>query len=259
MNNSEINKIAPTLSAVKRENNFVVPENYFECLINNIEHQLLIRKQNVFDTPINYFDSLPDSLNQLILIEKKESLSIPHGYFELLEKKLSLTENRDKSKLFDTPKDYFESLPQIIQHKIYNEKESKKWFVPEINYRYAFATIAACIFLLSGITYFIRPSNNLLPVADLVTKKVNPKSNSVRIINLRDGIQVKVSEKTKNEIETHISEQLILNIDESLLIEELAVNTQQDLGVKNQNSNNEIKDFLIENNLDESLLIDAVN
>ena len=77
-NNNNINdnleddfkSIAPILSGIKKQNNFVVPENYFDELTNNIQDSINL----INETPV------------LSNTEKKNSFSTPDSYFENLHK-----------------------------------------------------------------------------------------------------------------------------------------------------------------------------
>ena len=80
LNDDELEKTAPGLSKLKKENPFVVPENYFESLAENIQQKInavpdleRMKKDNPFFVPPGYFDSLPSTVQQRIIDRKKQN------------------------------------------------------------------------------------------------------------------------------------------------------------------------------------------
>ncbi|MCX6292126.1 MAG: hypothetical protein NT126_10220 [Bacteroidetes bacterium] len=82
LSDDELEKLAPELSKIKKENPFRVPENYFDSLAGEIQHKISelpdlerMNKKNPFAVPEGYFDSLP-SLVQQRIIDAKNKKSI---------------------------------------------------------------------------------------------------------------------------------------------------------------------------------------
>jgi hypothetical protein len=231
MNNQELHTIAPTLMKMKRESCFVVPEHYFETLPTQVEYLLLLKKQEAF--------------------------IVPEGYFDMLPQRVAAQITETPKMVFDAPQDYFENLPQLIQQRIYEDEQSKKWFAWKPTYTYALATITACVVLFFGVKLFFN-DKQIKPIANVLKPTVNDTSNQVAVVNTNAGLQIKVSDNTQKQILQHIHESELQNIDEAILLEELA-NANEEPNIKTEKTNEQIQDFLIENNIDESILIDAVN
>jgi hypothetical protein len=258
MNNPELHKIAPTLMNMKREVCFVVPEHYFENLPTQVEYLLLLKKQEKYITPEHYFDKLPNAISNLNLQVKSGVFSVPEGYFDTLPMRV-MSQIIEKPKLvFDAPQGYFDELPQLVQQRIYEEEQSKKWFVWKPAYSYTLATISACFMLFLGVKLFFN-DKPIKQLANSKTKQVDTiTSNQVAVVNTKAGLQIKVSDDTQKKILQHINEGELQAIDETILLEELA-NASQEPNINQEKSDEQIQDFLIENNIDERILIDAVN
>lgn len=256
MNNSELNNNSQILSAMKKEDLFLIPNNYFEQLNKNVESKLFIQKSQNFSIPDGYFESFSQSINQLILNEKTEGFKVPDGYFESLNTNISIEKSLNTKIIFNEPEGYFDDLPRIVQHKIYQENVKKKpevyWSKPKL----ALAIITSCVVIFLGIKNL-----NFDAKKDSMASK-NYKSiatqNTISFVQSNDGIKMKVSENTRIEIEEHLNSTELESIDESTLIDEIA-SVEQFEDKKDVDSKNEIQDFLIENNIDEMLLMDAVN
>ena len=92
--NMDWEKDAPQLAAIKVENCFNVPVNYFENLSEQITNQIKLAEiadQNLgFKTPNGYFDSLEEQIFAKINLEEKlgnssanhQGFNIPENYFE---------------------------------------------------------------------------------------------------------------------------------------------------------------------------------
>jgi len=79
---NEMRKIAPRLSELKKENPFIVPDDYFDSLSRSIQQQVQslpdfekTAAKEHFKVPEGYFDSLPTIIQQRILDEKKKRIS----------------------------------------------------------------------------------------------------------------------------------------------------------------------------------------
>ncbi len=77
LSDDELEKLAPGLSKLKKENPFRVPDNYFDSLADNIQQKInalpdleRMNKENPFSVPEGYFNSLPTVIQQRIVTEK---------------------------------------------------------------------------------------------------------------------------------------------------------------------------------------------
>ena len=78
LNDDELKEQAPSLSGMKKENPFAVPDNYFDSLAENTMQKIQsipdlerMQKENPFHVPEGYFDSLPSDIQQRIYENKK--------------------------------------------------------------------------------------------------------------------------------------------------------------------------------------------
>lgn len=78
-NDDDLEKMAPGLSQVKKENPFKVPEDYFTGLPNSILQKIealpdleKLNKANPYQVPDDYFDSIPSAVQQRIIEEKNK-------------------------------------------------------------------------------------------------------------------------------------------------------------------------------------------
>lgn len=102
----EEHKDFPRLTQLKKENIFLVPENYFSQMERELElfdYPTLsrIEKKNVFLVPSNYFEALEvDELSRILgdsehiftklnALEKQNSFQVPGNYFEQTEKQIA--------------------------------------------------------------------------------------------------------------------------------------------------------------------------
>jgi hypothetical protein len=81
--NEELRKMAPRLSELKRENSFVVPDDYFDSLSRSVQQEIQslpdfekTATKNHFRVPEGYFDSLPTIIQQRIIDEKSKRVSL---------------------------------------------------------------------------------------------------------------------------------------------------------------------------------------
>jgi hypothetical protein len=211
-----------------------------------------IGKENGFVLPHHYFDTFPDKVNQLLLLEKtkEEGFVTPVDYFETLPERILQRTQLPKAADASAPNSYFEDLPQRIQARIYEEEKRKEWKILPAIPTWSYA-LAASICLLIGIGVWMKPQT--VQVAH-DTKK--PHNTPACLVKKKENIQVQVSTETKEVIQQHVEEQLIEQLDENLLLDEL--NNQSTPGELALESK-EINDYLLENNIDETLLEDAVH
>ncbi len=140
--------------------------------------------------------------------------------FEEINAEAPLLAGIPKYNPFDVPADYFDELPALIQNRCISSKPSVsiiEWLVLLIKPRFAIPVLATVLCAVAGI-------------------------------NFMD----KNAEMTKSGRTAEISiEERLNSIDESELIDELA-DDQADL--KQNNTNESIENYLIDNNIDESNL-----
>lgn len=86
---------APTLAAIRRDTPFSVPSGYFEALSESLKAQALLESvrfenEEEFKLPENYFEQLPGRIEDRIAVEKiqqlvpSEGYSVPDTYFSQL-------------------------------------------------------------------------------------------------------------------------------------------------------------------------------
>jgi len=255
---NELHKLAPTLMKIERKDCFVVPENYFETLPQNISVLLLQQKSiSTFSAPENYFETNLEKVNQLLLHTKYEAFETPQGYFETLPMRMAARIQPQEKLTLSAPEGYFDALPRMVQQRIYEENNKPKVIFWQPTYTYALSAIAACLILFFGVNNFLNDK-----IEQNIAVKIKPKNtitNQVTIQNNNNELNVKVASSTQKEIEKHFNENLINTIDESILIDELVYDNEPSETNYNSNANDEINNYLIENNIDETLLAEAVN
>jgi ABC-type dipeptide/oligopeptide/nickel transport system ATPase subunit len=122
----------PTLKQVNPVNAFVVPQNYFA----EMEEQVMaaIRLQGLklptasdgFSVPANYFDDLTQNINSRVAIEQAltgdNAFTVPENYFEDLtqniQSRIAVSEALSIENTFKVPDNYFEELSGNIQSRI---------------------------------------------------------------------------------------------------------------------------------------------
>ena len=95
MKAKKINKIAPILSNISKENGFKIPENYFESVEDGVfahisKNKLHNLNTTNFKTPANYFDSIEDKVITKLKSEllQNETTVLPDNYFDGIEDKV---------------------------------------------------------------------------------------------------------------------------------------------------------------------------
>ncbi len=81
LNDDESENPTPGFSNVNKKNPFIVPENYFDSLADNIQAKInalpdveKMSRENLFRVPEGHFDSLPSSVQQRIMDGKKKNM-----------------------------------------------------------------------------------------------------------------------------------------------------------------------------------------
>lgn len=207
-------------------------------------------RENHFVIPANYFEELPEKIYQLTLQNKSknEAFNIPEHYFIDFELRMLGKTQMPLLHEPNIPINYFDDLPQLVQERIRLTEQKKNWtLLPKIpQWSYA---LAASLALLIGI--LIKKGDQTKPLA---SQKNDNDSSQVCLIKRENKIEVKVTGQTQKQIEKHVTEQLIEHIDESVFIDELAY--EESIKTENDDTN-EINNYLIDNDVEESLIEDV--
>jgi hypothetical protein len=240
-----LEKYAPTLAKVRKENCFMVPDGYFDELpeaicIETITSQF--SRENPFTVPANYFNDLVIEVEASVFatgLVKENKFDVPANYFDELPQEITsgiIASSFPKENPFEVPSDYFEYLPSLIQDRIAAQTKKVKvltldWFTAKTQMLAVAASVV--IVCLIGINYWNKSSNTAVngPVASVT----------------------KPAERTLDE---HIE-----NVDESTLEEALA-----EEGTDNKQqpriqlaSNDHIVNYLIDNQIDVGTLVNELN
>jgi len=235
----DLEKYAPALSKISKNNCFIVPDSYFTELPEVIRMNAItmqFSKQNPFSVPDNYFNELSLNINALtatpVLSENK--FEIPENYFEELPKEIEtgiITSSFPKGNAFEVPAGYFNQLPTAINSKITSKPKDTKvlrldWFSKAQLLAVAASVVIVCTI---GFNYLHKSSNAVYD------NKVSSINNPI--------------EKTW--------EERIENLDESTLEE--ALSEEEESNTLEQSttqlaSNDYIVNYLVDNNIDISTL-----
>lgn len=237
-----LEKYAPTLAKVRKENCFTVPAGYFDELAEAIRIEVTasqFSKENPFSVPADYFNELALDVEATIAASQlvsENKFDVPANYFDELPKEIEagiIASSFPKENPFEVPTDYFDHLPSVIQDRISTQTKKVKvlsldWFTRTQVLAVAASVVIVC---LVGINYWNK-SNELIPdkaVASLV----------------------KPVEKTLDE---HIE-----NVDESTLEEALSEDGNSSSTNTQVASNDHIVDYLVDNHIDVSTLMNELN
>ncbi len=206
----------------EKHNFFLMPDDYFETLaekiITKIENQ-------------NEINLLSPTLSK---IKKLNNFRVPHQYFEKNKKNIQTEIEGEKMPFtiakisetgFKVPENYFELLPNRIREKI-PSSPFKIIYLPNYlkKYKYQILAVAAAIAALI-VYYYSSPDFGAF----------NKKAQFVSAEELTNSIYFQ-------------------DIEESTIIEELNEPSQNT--VKNQNI--EIEDYLLDNHIDETIIINEL-
>ena len=234
-----LEKYAPTLAKVRKENCFTVPEGYFDELPEAIRIETIasqFSKENPFDVPADYFEDMAIEIEASAFasgLAKENKFKIPANYFDELPQEIEtkiITASFPKENPFDVPADYFDHLPTLIQEKIAAQGHKVKVLTLDWFNKTQLIAIAASLVIVCtiGINYWNRSNN--------ITK--------TEIANT-----IKSPEKT---LEEHMQ-----TIDESTLEDALAEeNGESGTAKANEEvaSNEKIVNYLIDDNIDVATL-----
>ncbi|MEW6469255.1 MAG: hypothetical protein AB1458_10035 [Bacteroidota bacterium] len=132
-----LEKYAPALAGIRKENPFVVPEGYFDLLPSSIRLALLRKENGGFVVPDDYFEELPGIIrDRIFLAGLKQDPDVPEGYFDTLADKIQggiFISELPKENPFSVPENYFEELPGRIEARLALERIGKEnpFAVPE--------------------------------------------------------------------------------------------------------------------------------
>lgn len=95
----DLQKEAPNLTAISKENAFEIPEGYFENLneqiLNQVKIDELVENKNSFNVPTNYFEHLASQIQSEIYLDNlkpadtnNSGFNVPIDYFENAEKRI---------------------------------------------------------------------------------------------------------------------------------------------------------------------------
>lgn len=200
----DLQKYAPTLAKLSKENCFVAPDGYFEELPEVIRvAQIASRfdKQNPFDVPAGYFDELPVELVAGIFangLAEEMKAGVPANYFEELPKEIEtgiIASTFPKENPFALPDTYFDQLPAALQKKITApEKEVKVLNLDWFNKTQLLAVAASFLIVcLIGFNYWKKsiPTISKTQVASLSTqpeKTLEERMENVDESTLEDAL-----------------------------------------------------------------------
>ena len=225
----ELNQISPLIASIGNRNGFIVPERYFESLVDDLisrkdelnkdEYFLNYSKVHPFDVPENYFIDFKNSIvgaskNQLdveeeLNISKVSSFNIPENYFEKFNDTLSEKLESEKLKVelinienFSIPENYFESNPDKFLQAAKNAEENQTKVISIFSKSYfKFSAAAAVVAIIIGITFLFKSNssstiNNELTAQDIKCYLQN-HTEEVDDLQLTEKV-VKADEKKLN-------------------------------------------------------------
>lgn len=199
-----------------------------------------IKKENPFSVPANYFDTLPEMVMAAKAVENINiatlvNNNVPEGYFDSLPSFIqsqAILSDIKKENPFVVPANYFDYLPARIQEKVHAKKTSwidsilEKLFSP----RLAYALSITILLTAAGIYYFNQNEkiieNNValseLNKTELIetANDIIPDENFIIDELTAEGIDPSESENKTNsdEIENYLIEN---NVDINTLIKEM--------------------------------------
>ncbi len=138
--NMELEKEAPILAAISKENTFNTPDGYFSNLTEQILAQAnlneLIAEETSFNVPNNYFENLEQQIRSAVYLDElKEVDSKGHG--------------------FEIPANYFSESKKLIQNSISSPNSTKVLKLHFIRY-----AAAACILFTTTLGAYFNVKHN---------------------------------------------------------------------------------------------------
>lgn len=238
----DLEKYAPTLAKVKKENCFIVPAGYFDELPEAIRIEIIasqFSKENPFTVPADYFNELALDIEATIAetqLVSEHKFNVPANYFDELPKEIEagiITSSFPKENPFEVPADYFDHLPAAIQDNILSQAKKVKvlsldWFSKTQLLAVAASVIIVC---LIGVRYWNK--SNLIAPENTVASLTKSAEKTVE-----DGME---------------------NVDVSTLEETLSEETESENPQAQIASNNHIVEYLVDDHIDVSTLMNELN
>jgi hypothetical protein len=221
----------------KNEGGFTVPDGYFEELQEVVQDRIFLEDLTTSEVPEGYFEELPDLIQSRIFLDslhKENAFATPENYFENLpghiQSRLALEEIK-KGKTFVVPEGYFDALPGIIEERIARERKAQPRIIALFRSNFGYVAAAASIVLVIGLSIFF----NQVP---------DPHVSG-------SGMAARQGFITKQDIREYLCD----NLDESALMELAAAGDageekEEELNVVEQLDEQEVIDYLIDNNVD---------
>ena len=221
---------APTLAKIRKENPFSVPENYFEGLNSAIKLEVLKNGTGGFTVPENYFNDLPEIIQSKIFIsEFKKDVEVPEGYFDTLADKIQseiFISELPKGNPFTVPQNYFEELPTVILQKAIQSQKKEAKIISLFTRKNLIWSAVASIAIILGLNLFINRG-----VEDVNDKKI------IEVASLEKKSIIENSE--------------LYNISEADIIDALEANGESiSEKVEISDEDKEAIDFLLDNGID---------
>lgn len=237
-----LEKYAPTLAKVRKENCFTVPAGYFDELTEAIRIELIasqFSKENPFTVPADYFNELALDVESTVAatqLVSENKFDVPANYFDELPKEIEtgiITSSFPKENPFEVPVDYFDHLPAVIQDKISSQAKKVKvlsldWFTKTQLLAVAASVVIVC---LIGVKYW---------------DKSNLISPEKTVANLTKSTEKNVDEGMEN-------------VDESTLEEALSEETESSSAQVQIASNDHIVEYLVDDHIDVNTLMNELN
>lgn len=235
-------KYAPTLAKVKKENCFTVPAGYFDELPEVVRVEIIasqFSKENPFTVPADYFNELALDIEATIAstqLVSENKFDVPANYFDELPKEIEagiITSSFPKENPFEVPVDYFDHLPTVIQDKISSQTKKVKvlsldWFTKKQLLAVAASVVIVC---LIGIKYWNK-SNLIAPESPVASLTISTEKT------LEDGME---------------------NVDESTLEEALSEEVESGSPQLQIASNDHIVEYLVDDHIDVNTLMNELN
>ena len=218
------------LLSIKKEGGFIVPENYFEELPDIIQNRIFLSEMNKNETvPEGYFDELPDIIQSRIFLDslnKENPFAVPQNYFEELAGNIQshiTLESIEKENPFAVPQNYFDELPTLISEKAVEKKQAV--IISLFRNKFTYVAAAASVALVIGLSFLFGNHDSSMPQGNAL---------ALHVVITKDDIK----------------EYLRNNVDESTLME-LASNGSGQVNVQVKGiEKKDVENYLLDNNVD---------
>lgn len=254
-NNNEQNFLkqkAPVLSSIKKQNCFLVPENYFENLFASTNSFINHSTEELFNVPLDYFDE-DKTLNRIESISaNKQDFIVPEGYFEnLSESVIQSVVPQVNQRTVELDAGYFDELNHKVWEKINKEKNNSQkqepLIIPLFSYRNVGIAAAASIVLF--VLIYLGFENNFQKT-EMVENKMPEYKIQLENINQQIKQDSEMTLATQNEIESLDLDEMIEHIDTT----DYEIEMKENLVAAKE----DIVDYLIENGIDDKLLLEEI-